>query len=176
MRNLLHLMSFRDKQIAGKSSTFTRLGRSGINQHENILCPSNCMLSLHCQWQSTSTQATDGGKPKVHIGPVLHLSTREEGARTKGGWLTSSLAAPNCPHAAWGSMATSGLQSSHPGSSVPWGEGDPHNRTAWMCPRARFILSTVDILLQFSRDWWEAQEVGGQHVCQYYDKVWWHIL
>lgn len=132
-------------QTAGKSSKFTRPSRSGTNQHENMLHPSNCTASLHCQLhyqqQSISTtdgaSATDGAKTEVRIGPVLQFPTRKEGARTTGGRPVSSLATRNCPHAARGSMATSGLQWSCPGSPVPSGEGDPRHLHSADLPQTR---------------------------------------
>ena len=175
MSNLLHLMSFRDKQTDGNSSIFTRPGRSGTNQHENKLRPSNCMLLLHCQRQSISDALMEG-KPKSIL--VLFYSFLL--GRKEQRWGEDdprlhqqhriALTLPGAPRP---------LQDCSGGVLAPRspaGKGIPRTRTAWICPRPRFILSTVDILLQFSRDWWEAQEVGGQCVCQYYDKVWWHIL
>jgi len=59
----------------------------------------------------------------------------------------SSLAAPNCTLAAWGSMATSCL-CSHCVLQLPASKGTPHTHPARICTRLRLILSTVDILLR----------------------------
>lgn len=81
---------------------------------------------------------------------------------------TSSSELPSrCP-----GLRGQGLQSLRSGPAVPSGEGDPCTRMERARPAPGLInSSTVDILLLFSRDWWEAQEVGGRCVCQYYDKV-----
>lgn len=76
-----------------------------------------------------------------------------------------SLAVPNCPHKWWlhGHLATHGSS-----STVPSVDED-HPRSYLL--GTGFILSTVDIFLQLSRDGWEAREVGVLCVCQDCDKV-----
>lgn len=124
-------------------------GRSGTSCHKNISHLSNCMLLLHCQCHSSPT--IDWQQTRDHLGSILQLPILEERARMRTGWPSPSLAAPNYPHFAQGSMATS--------VTVFWpcdpqqGWGTP--ALTWIYPSPRFILSSVDIFLRFSQDGWE---------------------